>query len=81
MSFNPLAGLRIKDLTIRLLYSFDVYCCGPAPFMAKMISGFTEMGVPAEQLHYEYFGPLRSTASVLAKEAAREAKTTQSAHV
>jgi ferredoxin-NADP reductase len=49
--------------------------------MAKMISGFTEMGVPAEQLHYEYFGPLRSTASVLAKEAAREAKTTQSAHV
>jgi nitric oxide dioxygenase len=35
----------------------DYYICGPAPFMKAMVTNLTELGVPAEKIHYEFFGP------------------------
>lgn len=35
----------------------DVYVCGPAPFMEIMIRELNGMGIPEEQIHYEFFGP------------------------
>ena len=35
----------------------DVYVCGPAPFMEIMIRELHGMGIPEEQIHYEFFGP------------------------
>ncbi|PPA70799.1 NO-inducible flavohemoprotein [Jeotgalibacillus proteolyticus] len=33
------------------------YVCGPVPFMKAVINALAEIGVPAEQVHYEFFGP------------------------
>jgi nitric oxide dioxygenase len=35
----------------------DFYFCGPKPMMASVYQGLTQWGVPAEQMHYEFFGP------------------------
>ncbi|MGE6368005.1 NO-inducible flavohemoprotein [Planococcus kocurii] len=35
----------------------DVYVCGPALFMEIMIRELHRMGIPEEQIHYEFFGP------------------------
>ncbi len=35
----------------------DVYVCGPVPFMEIMIRELNGMGIPEEQIHYEFFGP------------------------
>lgn len=35
----------------------DAYFLGPKPFMAFMKKALREVGVPAEQTHYEFFGP------------------------
>lgn len=35
----------------------DVYLCGPKPFMATFVHGLTKAGVPADRIHYEFFGP------------------------
>lgn len=35
----------------------DAYFLGPKPFMAFMKKALHEVGVPAEQTHYEFFGP------------------------
>ena len=35
----------------------DIYVCGPAPFMEIMIRELHGMGIPEEQIHYEFFGP------------------------
>lgn len=35
----------------------DVYVCGPALFMEIMIRELHGMGIPEEQIHYEFFGP------------------------
>lgn len=39
----------------------DIYVCGPHMFMAEMVSGFKKLGVPDANIHFEFFGPLRST--------------------
>ena len=35
----------------------DFYLCGPAGFMEAIYDGVTGMGVPANRIHYESFGP------------------------
>jgi ferredoxin-NADP reductase/predicted pyridoxine 5'-phosphate oxidase superfamily flavin-nucleotide-binding protein len=45
---------------------YDFYLCGPPPFMQALHDGLTELGVRAERIHYESFGP----ATVLRHDAA-----------
>jgi nitric oxide dioxygenase len=35
----------------------DVYLCGPRPFLRAMVDGLLGAGVPADRIHYEFFGP------------------------
>lgn len=35
----------------------EVYVCGPTPFMAAVVQALNELNVPAEKIHYEFFGP------------------------
>lgn len=35
----------------------DFYFCGPVPFMKMMYRSLKEWGVPAENIHFEFFGP------------------------
>lgn len=35
----------------------EFYFCGPIPFMKAMNSALKEWGVPAERIHFEFFGP------------------------
>jgi ferredoxin-NADP reductase len=59
------AGLHHADgvMTRALLRSwlplgdYDVYLCGPPPFMASVYAGFRELGVRKERIRYEFFGP------------------------
>ena len=37
-----------------------VYFCGPIPFMKAMKSALIEIGIPADHIHYEFFGPASS---------------------
>jgi len=36
----------------------DFYLCGPRPFLRSFVTGLTQAGVPATQVHYEMFGPM-----------------------
>ncbi|MGL4301203.1 MAG: NO-inducible flavohemoprotein [Sphingomonas sp.] len=38
----------------------DVYLCGPTPFMRAMLDGLAAIGVPAANVHFEFFGPQSS---------------------
>ncbi len=33
------------------------YLCGPKPFLASLVHGLSRLGVPAERIRYEFFGP------------------------
>ena len=35
----------------------DFYLCGPKPFMACLYRGLRDWGVPADRVHFEFFGP------------------------
>ncbi|WP_067619253.1 NO-inducible flavohemoprotein [Alicyclobacillus acidiphilus] len=35
----------------------DFYFCGPTPFMKAVYRALKDWGVPADQIHYEFFGP------------------------
>lgn len=35
----------------------DFYFCGPIPFMKAIHSALKEWGVPADRIHFEFFGP------------------------
>lgn len=35
----------------------DFYLCGPKPFLRSLVSGLVQAGVPADRIHYEFFGP------------------------
>lgn len=35
----------------------DVYLCGPKPFLSAFVPGLARAGVPADRIHYEFFGP------------------------
>lgn len=39
---------------------YDVYLCGPVPFMAAMYQLLQELGVPKAQIAYEFFGKAAS---------------------
>lgn len=39
------------------LLDADVYLCGPKPFLRSYVSGLALAGVPADRIHYEFFGP------------------------
>ena len=36
---------------------FDFYLCGPTPFMKSLFDGLVDWGIPADRIHYEFFGP------------------------
>jgi nitric oxide dioxygenase len=38
----------------------EFYFCGPVPFMKHVKAALTEWGVPAECIHFEFFGPAGS---------------------
>ncbi len=35
----------------------DIYLCGPRPFLRFFVSELAKAGVPANRIHYEFFGP------------------------
>lgn len=35
----------------------DVYLCGPRPFLRHFVAGLRDAGIPADRIHYEFFGP------------------------
>ena len=35
----------------------EYYLCGPKPFMRAMVEALTRLGVGADRIHYEFFGP------------------------
>lgn len=35
----------------------DYYICGPRPFLRAAVSALSLSGVPADRIHYEFFGP------------------------
>ena len=35
----------------------DYYLCGPRPFLRTFVKGLSAAGVPANRIHYEFFGP------------------------
>ncbi|TCZ66693.1 NO-inducible flavohemoprotein [Roseicella aquatilis] len=39
------------------LDSADYYLCGPKPFLRTLVGGLAAAGVPAQRIHYEFFGP------------------------
>lgn len=58
-----LQGFLTADALARLIPNpalVDFYCLGPKPFMQLGLSAASSLGVPAERVHYEFFGPLQS---------------------
>lgn len=39
----------------------DVYLCGPKPFLRHFVAALEGEGVPADRIHYEFFGPADET--------------------
>ena len=35
----------------------DYYFCGPKPFMVNIYQDLLKWGIPASQVHFEFFGP------------------------
>ncbi|WP_347140443.1 NO-inducible flavohemoprotein [Paracoccus sp. SSK6] len=35
----------------------EVYLCGPRPFLRHFVTGLKDVGIPANRIHYEFFGP------------------------
>lgn len=56
--YSDTAGHVTKeDIAKVVTEGADIYLCGPAPFMATVIGYLNELNVPAEKVHYEFFGP------------------------
>lgn len=56
--YSDTAGHVTKeDIAKVVTEGADVYLCGPAPFMATVLAYLNELNVPAEKVHYEFFGP------------------------
>lgn len=62
------AGIRTGNastglITAELIESFlpgrdaDYYFCGPQPFMVNIYRDLLKWGIPASQVHFEFFGP------------------------
>lgn len=56
--YSDTDGYVTKE-TIEALYTerTQVYVCGPTTFMEAVLTQLNEIGVPAENIHYEFFGP------------------------
>lgn len=39
------------------LYEADIFLCGPVPFLKSIVAGLSLVGVAADRIHYEFFGP------------------------
>lgn len=39
----------------------DVFLCGPKPFLRHFVAALADEGVPANRIHYEFFGPADET--------------------
>ena len=52
-------GMLDAELVRQIVRDSDAefYFCGPKPFMSGLYCGLVEWGVPAERLHFEFFGP------------------------
>lgn len=52
-------GMVTRELLQRVLPldDYDVYICGPTPFMQAVHGQLRSLGVPAERIRYEFFGP------------------------
>lgn len=35
----------------------DIYLCGPRPFLRHFVAGLRDAGIPADRIHFEFFGP------------------------
>ncbi|WP_057915156.1 NO-inducible flavohemoprotein [Peribacillus muralis] len=44
-------------LSLHVMHDADYYICGPVPFMKAIITSLKELGVDADNIHYEFFGP------------------------
>ncbi len=44
----------------------DYYFCGPKPFMVNIYHDLLEWGIPASQVHFEFFGPRQELESKVA---------------
>lgn len=51
----------LKDNTP--LHDADIFLCGPTPFLRAFVHGLAQAGVPAQQVHYEFFGPAEELAA------------------
>ena len=55
--YSDTEGYVTKDQIAALLEEgTEVYVCGPIAFMESVISNLVELNVPAEKIHYEFFG-------------------------
>lgn len=56
---NCSAGMVDADLIESLIPSrhADYYFCGPKPFMVNIYQDLLVWGIPASQVHFEFFGP------------------------
>lgn len=48
------------------LDDYDIYMCGPTPFMAAMFRLLTGLGVAKDRIHYEFFGKAKSLEALAA---------------
>ncbi len=39
------------------LHAADIFLCGPRPFLRSMVRDLQKVGVPADRIHFEFFGP------------------------
>ncbi|MCZ0964411.1 NO-inducible flavohemoprotein [Paracoccus benzoatiresistens] len=35
----------------------EIYLCGPRPFLRHFVGGLKDVNIPADRIHYEFFGP------------------------
>jgi len=56
---NSSAGMVDAELIESLIPSrhADYYFCGPKPFMVNIYQDLLVWGIPASQVHFEFFGP------------------------
>ena len=60
---------------------YEVYLCGPAPFMAAMYQLLQKLGVPKERIAYEFFGKAASLDAVAAAPAPTKAASKAAAPI
>jgi nitric oxide dioxygenase len=47
----------------------DYYFCGPKPFMMGIYHNLLKWGIPASQVHFEFFGPRQELEGAVAEAA------------